>query len=137
MVHTGVFVLQVVNSARVAKQAGCQNFLLVSSAGTNKNSPFLYPKTKGITEEDVKAIGFKKLSIFRPAMLLCDRSETRAVEHLTKIILSPIAYVCPTFITIPVPKVAQALVKNAVLSQKPYQLLENAEIHHLADQPWP
>jgi hypothetical protein len=36
----------VVDAAKAAKQVGCKHFNLVSSAGTNVNSPLLYPKTK-------------------------------------------------------------------------------------------
>ena len=36
----------VVNTAKLAKDQGCSHLLLVSSTGANKNSWFLYPKTK-------------------------------------------------------------------------------------------
>ena len=83
----------------------------------------------------MKAIGFKQLSIFHLAMLLCERGETRVLEHITKLVLTPVAFACPTLMTIPTTKVAKALVHTAVLSQKPFQLLDNAEIHHVAETP--
>ena len=36
----------VMNSAKVALSKGCSQFHLVSSTGADKNSMFLYPKTK-------------------------------------------------------------------------------------------
>jgi len=36
----------VVNSAQLARKGGCSQFHLVSSVGANKNSSFLYPRTK-------------------------------------------------------------------------------------------
>ncbi|CAG2204982.1 HTATIP2 [Mytilus edulis] len=70
----------VVNSAEVAKSVGCKHFLLVSSYGAKKDSFFLYPKTKGEVEDELKAINFDNLSIFRPGLLLCDREESRPGE---------------------------------------------------------
>ena len=40
-------------------------------------------------------------------MLLCNRTESRAMEHVARIALSPIALVFPTFITIPTSKVSR------------------------------
>ena len=37
----------VVASAEILKANGCQHFHLVTSQGSNKNSMFLYTKTKG------------------------------------------------------------------------------------------
>ena len=36
----------VINSAKAARESGCEHFHLVSSQGANKDSSFLYPKTK-------------------------------------------------------------------------------------------
>ena len=36
----------VLGTAQKAKAGGCKHFSLVSSQGANKNSTFLYPKTK-------------------------------------------------------------------------------------------
>lgn len=46
-------------------------FLMQTS---NKDSWFLYSKTKGQAEEAVTNLGFDRLSIYRPALLLCDRN---------------------------------------------------------------
>lgn len=63
----------VFNSAQLAKQGGCKQFHLLTSQGSNKNSWFLYPRTKGEVEEKVAQLGFEKLVIYRPGLLLCDR----------------------------------------------------------------
>ena len=39
---------------------------VVTSVGSNAKSPMLYPKTKGRTEDDLKALGLDQLSIYRP-----------------------------------------------------------------------
>lgn len=66
----------VVNAAKLALDGGCKHFHLVTSQGANKDSWFLYQKTKGQTEADVEKLGFDRLSIYRPALLLCDRQVT-------------------------------------------------------------
>jgi oxidoreductase len=50
----------------VAKKNGVKQFHLVSSAGADKNSFFLYPKTKGESEEEVTKLGFEKAALYRP-----------------------------------------------------------------------
>lgn len=66
----------VLKAAQIAKQGGCQQFHLLTSQGSNKNSWFLYPRTKGEVEEGVAQLGFEKLVIYRPGLLLCDREVT-------------------------------------------------------------
>jgi len=63
----------VLESAKLAKQGGCKHFHLVSSQGANKDSWFLYPQTKGQIEAEVSALEFNRFSIYRPALLLCER----------------------------------------------------------------
>lgn len=52
----------------------CQNkvayYSLVSSAGAHEKSFFFYPKLKGALEESIKKLGFKKIQIFQPPILI-------------------------------------------------------------------
>lgn len=70
----------VFKSAQLMKEGGVKHFSLMTSQGSDKNSMFLYPRTKGEIEEAVKGFGFERFSIFRPGLLLCDREETRPTE---------------------------------------------------------
>ena len=69
----------VVGAAKLAKQGGCKQFHLVSSAGANKNSWFLYPRTKGLVETELAQFGFNRLCVYRPAVLLCDRQVSKVL----------------------------------------------------------
>ncbi|VDL64736.1 unnamed protein product [Nippostrongylus brasiliensis] len=81
----------VVNSAKVAKsQGGVKEFILVTSVGSNENSMFLYPKTKGETERDVAALGFEKFLIVRPGYLEGPREESRLLESVGKVFIKPL-----------------------------------------------
>ncbi|KAJ3257197.1 hypothetical protein HK103_004895 [Boothiomyces macroporosus] len=53
-------------------------FMLLTSAGSNANSFFLYPRTKGLLENAVINLGFKALGIFRPGLLFFEGERPKA-----------------------------------------------------------
>jgi len=59
-----------VATAEAAKKAGVPHFILLTSAGSDANSWFRYPKAKGEAERDVGKLSFPYYSIFRPSILL-------------------------------------------------------------------
>lgn len=71
-----------VRTARFAKEAGCELFILVSSVGANPHSKTFYLRLKGELEEAIGAMGIRSVHIMRPSMLLGDRNEHRAGENL-------------------------------------------------------
>ncbi|WP_147537219.1 Rossmann-fold NAD(P)-binding domain-containing protein [Cardiobacterium valvarum] len=56
--------------ARAARQNGAGTLVLVSAAGANARSPFFYPRMKGALEEAITALGYPRLRIFRPPLLI-------------------------------------------------------------------
>lgn len=68
------------------------HFLYCSSMGSNKNSPFLYPKVKGQTEEALSEAGFEKVSIFSPALLetVEPRTRPRMMDKIVMAVFRPI-----------------------------------------------
>lgn len=74
--------------ARAAKAAGARRFGLVSSAGANAASFFLYPRVKGEAEKAVAGLGFESLVIARPSLLLGERERPRAGEKLGELALA-------------------------------------------------
>ena len=70
----------VVAFARLARRAGAQRFMLVSSVGASARSPLLYSRTKGESEAAVSAVGFKTVVIVRPSFLLGARARQRQGE---------------------------------------------------------
>ncbi|MEO0368090.1 MAG: NAD(P)H-binding protein [Pseudomonadota bacterium] len=73
--------------AKLAKSQGVKHYLLVSSSGANRHSPMAYPKMKGQLEYEVKQLGFDRLTILQPSLLLGDRSERRIGEEIGAFIL--------------------------------------------------
>ncbi|CAG5120154.1 unnamed protein product [Candidula unifasciata] len=124
----------VLMSAEVAKAQGCKHFSLVSSQGADKNSSFLYPRTKGQVEEALKVMHFDRLSIFRPGVLMVDREESRPMEAAFRALLKPVSYFFPTAISVPVRIVALALINNAVAppSGSTFELYDNKAIHQIS-----
>jgi uncharacterized protein YbjT (DUF2867 family) len=66
-------------AARIAKERGAKSVFLVTAVGANANSKFFYVRTKGETERDVIALNFEHTHIFRPSMIMGERSERRSM----------------------------------------------------------
>ena len=72
----------VVQIAERAKRKGADTFLVVSSVGANPGARNFYLRTKGEMEQAVKRLGFDRLGIMRPSLLLGSRSESRPAERI-------------------------------------------------------
>jgi uncharacterized protein YbjT (DUF2867 family) len=64
--------------------AGVTRIAVVSSIGADSDASNFYLKTKGQAEEELKSIGFERLVIVRPSLLLGKRSERRFGEDVGK-----------------------------------------------------
>lgn len=76
--------------ARAAHAAGVPQFVAVSSVGANAQSRNFYLRVKGETEDALKQIGFSRLDLVRPGLLLGDRTEHRTGERLA-MLFDPLA----------------------------------------------
>jgi uncharacterized protein YbjT (DUF2867 family) len=65
-----------------------------------------YNQVKGRTEDDVKALGFRSLIIFRPALLVGPRHEFRLAEKIATGMLVPFAQLLP-------PRIRKSLITEA------------------------
>ena len=106
-----------VNLAKIAKFNSVKNFIYVSSIGANANSSSTYLKNKGQTEEELKQIGFSKLSIVRPSFLIGNRETFRIGEFLGIPIMKFLSLFffggLKKYSPIRVEKVARAMIKIA------------------------
>lgn len=71
-----------VKTARFAKEAGCEKFIIVSSVGANSRSKTFYLKLKGEVEDALQHAGLRAVHIMQPSMLLGDRKEHRSGEKI-------------------------------------------------------
>ena len=124
--------------AKIAKAAGCKYFGLVTAVGADPNSSFLYPRVKGKLEEDMKALGFPVLSIFRPGFLICDRQEKRVLESIGLFFIKGVNAIIPDRYAISTERVAKAMINDAdqqldAASPSAVNLYENLEIAKLSN----
>ncbi|RAI85953.1 NAD-dependent epimerase/dehydratase family protein [Algoriphagus yeomjeoni] len=82
----------VISFAEWTKTLGASKFLYVSSSGADAKSSIFYSQTKGKTEDDLKAIGFDYLGLFRPSLLMGNRSEFRLGEQVAQVVMKPLIW---------------------------------------------
>lgn len=82
-----------VRLAEIALENGVEQYHLVSSIGASTDSSNFYLKMKGETERDIKNIGLKAVCIYRPSVLVGERTESRQLERLAikfTLLISPL-----------------------------------------------
>jgi uncharacterized protein YbjT (DUF2867 family) len=73
--------------AQMAANNGIPHYCLVSSSGANAHSMSRYLKIKGELEQQVKQLGFSRLSVLQPSLLVGERSELRVAEKIAALVL--------------------------------------------------
>ena len=103
-----------VNAARFGKDAGFQQFLLVSAVGANSKSSIFYSRLKGEVEEVIETFHFKSFHVFRPSVLLGNRNEERMGESIGKVLFKVFSFLIPSkYKGIKDVDVAKAMIKAA------------------------
>ncbi|CAM4746226.1 unnamed protein product [Rotaria magnacalcarata] len=125
-----------VGVARLAKQEGCKHFHLLSSQGADSHSLFLYNKVKGQTETALTQMSFERLSIYRPALIMVDRTEHRPLENFAQTIMrNTIQRIAPEWITTPIDILARAMYLNSFTKDRPsIEILDNHALFRLSQQ---
>jgi uncharacterized protein YbjT (DUF2867 family) len=72
----------VLRTAQIAYDHGARHAVLVSSVGASRQSGNFYLRVKGEVEDAVEKIGFTRLDLIQPGLLLGERSERRPAERL-------------------------------------------------------
>jgi uncharacterized protein YbjT (DUF2867 family) len=85
----------VVAFAKIAAEHKAHAFALVSAMGADARSRIFYNRVKGRTEDDVKALSLRSLTMFRPGLLVGPRVEYRRSERMATMLLLPISKVLP------------------------------------------
>ncbi len=70
----------VVDFALLAKKFNAFKFILISAMGANPNSTIFYNQVKGQAEQEILKLQIPGTVIFRPSLLLGERSEKRKLE---------------------------------------------------------
>lgn len=127
----------VVAFAAAAAASGVPHFLTISAVGANPSSRNFYLRTKGEAERDLAMLGFRRLDILQPGLLIGDRGADRRLKERAAILVSPLTNLLlrgrlDRFAAIPAAAVARAAA--ACLSQEGQYLArhENGAIRQLA-----
>eukprot|EP00088_Acartia_fossae_P022073 TRINITY_DN23367_c0_g1_i1.p1 TRINITY_DN23367_c0_g1~~TRINITY_DN23367_c0_g1_i1.p1 ORF type:complete len:224 (+),score=68.17 TRINITY_DN23367_c0_g1_i1:130-801(+) len=120
----------VLKAAQLLKSEGCEEFHLLTSKGSNPNSWFLYPETKGKIEEAVKDLNFTSAYIYRPGLLLCEREEERMGEKFARWLAGLIDKSLKW--SVPVESVARSMVVSSEKSTPGVHVLEHEHIVNAA-----
>jgi uncharacterized protein YbjT (DUF2867 family) len=78
--------------ARLGVQHGFNQFLMVSAIGANPAAGNFYLQLKGCIEEDIAALPFESIHIFRPSILLGKREEFRFGEKIGQGFMKAISF---------------------------------------------
>ncbi len=115
--------------AKLAREAGANHFLLVTSMGTDAKSSNFYLRVKGELEDSISALGFPSLSTFRPSLLLGPRNEFRFGELISQKVLGAISFMIPRSVRpVQASKVASVIVERAKLDVAGTKIVTNAEM---------
>lgn len=66
--------------ARAARAAGVSRFIVVTAVGADPGSSVFYSRVKGEVENDLTSLGFARLDIIQPGLIIGPRAERRPVE---------------------------------------------------------
>ncbi|MCK9641097.1 MAG: NAD-dependent epimerase/dehydratase family protein [Prolixibacteraceae bacterium] len=119
----------VLSFARKALSLGATGIFVVSSMGASPSSSIFYNKVKGEIENDLKAIGFPRLGIFRPSLLLGPRTEKRIGEKLASWMMQSLDFMIPAkYKAIHVDKVAKKMVEMALKDEYGFFIFESDKL---------
>lgn len=121
--------------ARLGRRHGCEHFLVVSALGANTRSRYFYNRVKGDLEESLRGLGYPRLTIVRPSLLLGPRAELRLGEEVAKRVTRWLGPLVPrAFKPVEARAVALTLVRAAREKGSGERVIESGEIQRLDER---
>ena len=122
----------VLDFATLCRQSGVEHFQLLSSVGADAQSRSFYLRSKGELNEALRALNFKRLSLFQPSMIITPHNRygvsqavTLAVwPTLSRVMLGPLSKLRG----IAVSDLGTAIANNCLLERKGSETLHWKEI---------
>lgn len=111
--------------AKTCKTAGVESMFVVSASNASAGSWFGYMDTIGRREEAFKSVGFKRLGIFRPAMI--DRQELRRPKEM-------LGYLLPSCWKIDSRVMAKSMVECAVRMKEGIHVFSNSDMKEIVKE---
>lgn len=128
----------VVSFAEAARASGARQMISVSSVGADIRAQAGYLALKGRVERDLAAVGFARLDVIQPGLLVGDRGPDRRVLERLGIAASPalnllLRGTLDRFAAIPAVKVAQAMASLVGRAGDGTSIHQNRDIRMLAE----
>lgn len=115
--------------ASAGRALGAMKMMTVSSVGANARSRNFYLRLKGEVEDALIALGYPRLDIFRPGLLLGERDEFRLKEKVSAGLMALLNPALPSrYRSIGADSVAQAIANCVTWKSDGTYILHNAEI---------
>lgn len=115
--------------ARLTKNQGASQFLIITALGSDARSGIFYNRVKGEVEQAIDAVGFDSYHIFRPSLLLGERTEKRAGEGAATVVYKALGFLIPLkYKAIDSIKVAKAMLHFAKQNSKGKFIHESKEL---------
>lgn len=115
--------------AKLGRRVGCKHFLVVSALGANPRSRVFYNRVKGELEDALRTLGYPRLTIVRPSLLLGPRAELRLGEEVAKRVTRWLGPLVPrAFKPVEARAVATTLVRAAQEPGSGVRVIESGEI---------
>lgn len=129
--------IAVLDFAKACKNAGVKHFELLASVGIDSKSRSFYLRSKGELVDELKALNFKRLSIFEPSMILTPTNRYGVAQAITlKVwpLLNPIFFGGLTkYKGVKVNILGQAMAKNIFTSGSGFEVLQWNEFNSICE----
>jgi uncharacterized protein YbjT (DUF2867 family) len=117
--------------ARLGLAKGASHYLLVSSLGANASSRIFYNRVKGELEDALRGLGYRRLTIVRPSLLLWPRAPMRLGEEVARRVTRWLGPMVPrSYRPVEARAVAATLVRQARESMPGLHIIESAQINN-------
>lgn len=123
----------VVNAGILAAQSGVAHFSVVSAIGADAKSLFFYNRVKGEMEQALQRMELKRLSIYRPGLILADRNENRPGEKMAAALFPLFHKLLPSrYWAIQANTIAKSMLLNSIKTDEGTEVLLNGDMEVLA-----
>jgi uncharacterized protein YbjT (DUF2867 family) len=79
-------------AAKLAKEKGARQYLIVTAMGADKNSRIFYNRVKGEVEEKIGTLNFPSFHILHPSLLMGERNEKRTGEQIGQAVMGTLGF---------------------------------------------
>lgn len=122
----------VVNLGKWCVANGVQRFLIVSAMGANVKSGIFYNRVKGEMEAAVGQLNIPQIQIFRPSLLMGNRTEKRGGEKIAQVVMGALGFMFAgpllKYKGIHADVVSKAMIKSAKEDVKGFTVFESGEM---------